>query len=220
MKQLSFSARFALILTLLGALIAGSTVAIFLALTGGQTRQAALDRVATRAQTAMDVIRAEQASLTGFARTAATQFGDAGDPSGFLVRLSRAAAADDVVAIATPSGTVAARAGTSVDPSTVTWIGELPSSQDPSTLSRSGIAVDLQGRPWIYAWASVPSQAGTTTVAARPLASAAVAQLASSNGLQTGGLVITRQGRAEIDGTVNGQPIARGATLPLSLIHI
>jgi diguanylate cyclase (GGDEF)-like protein len=217
MKQLSFSARFALILTLLGALIAGSTVAIFLALTGGQTRQAALDRVATRAQTATDVVRAEEVSLSGFAGTAATQFGDAGDPGAFLVRLSRAAAADDVVAIATPSGTVAARGGTSVDPSTATWIGELPSGQAPRAPVPSGIAADLQGRPWIYAWASVPSQAGATTVAARPLASSAVAQLATGTGLQTGGLVITRLGRAAIDGTVNGQPIGQGASLPAAL---
>jgi diguanylate cyclase (GGDEF)-like protein len=215
MRRLSFSARFALILTVLGALIAGSTVALFLALTGGQTRQAALERVADRAQTATDLVRAEQASLAAFATTAAGELGDAGDPTAFLVGLSRAAGPQDVVAVVSPSGLMAAQAGTAVAGGPA-WIHSLATS-DPAP---SGIATDAQGHPWIYAWAPVPAQPGTVAVAARPLASSAVAQLATRNELQTGGLVVTSRGRAVIGGTLAGQQFPRGAALPAALTAV
>ncbi|HEY6379309.1 MAG TPA: diguanylate cyclase [Candidatus Dormibacteraeota bacterium] len=212
MRRLSFSARFALILTVLGALIAGSTVALFLALTGGQTRQAALERVADRAQTATDLVRAEQASLAAFATTAAGQLNDAGDPTAFLVRLSRAAGPQDLVAVVSPSGLIAAQAGTAAGGGGPAWIRDRATASDPA--SHSGLAADAQGRPWIYAWAPVPAHPGTVAVAARPLASSAVAQLATRNELQTGGLVVATRGRAVIGGTLAGQQIPPGEALP------
>src|SRR5260370_34901105 len=91
MRRLSFSTRFALILTLLGALIAGATVAIPLAHAAHEGDQSALDRVADRSNTAIGLLAAEQRSLSAFPSTSAAALAGPSDPAQFVARIAAAA---------------------------------------------------------------------------------------------------------------------------------
>ncbi len=225
MRRLPFSARFALILTVLGGLVAGSTVAILLATTGSQMRQSALDRAADHAGTVVDLLRAEEGSLSGFAGAAAVQLGGGSDPATFLARLSRTTDPADVVGVVgvvEAQGVVAARNGAALDPSTLGWLvsaaGRLGSTA--GSAARAGVAADAQGVPWMVASASVPNEPGVSAVAARPLADTAAAILTSTATGQPSALVVVSNGRAAIDGRLPGRTVHRGEALPDSLLAV
>src|SRR5260221_13399507 len=67
-RRASFSVRFAIILAVLGVLIAGATAAIPLDLAANESRTVALDRAATKAAIAANLVAAQRESLHEFAR--------------------------------------------------------------------------------------------------------------------------------------------------------
>src|SRR6266851_1781566 len=139
MRRLSFSTRFALILTLLGGLIAGATVAIPLAQASRERDQSALDRVADRSNTALALLAAEQRSLSAFATSAASQVSVDGDIQQQLASFAAAADPADVVGYIDGPTVVVAGA---TNASTSAWLEGAPSHQD-------GLVADTSGNPWI-----------------------------------------------------------------------
>ena len=206
-----FSARLAAILIVLGAVIAATAVAIPLAATSEQTRQAALDRAADRGALATDLLAAEGGSLTAFARGVAAQVPLDGDIPAFLDAVSRGTAPGDVVALTDGSGgVILRRAG--ADPGSAGSMLLVAAA----TASRAEAVVrpDRDGTPWLIAAATVPASNGRVAVIARPLAASAVERLAGGGGAAASGLVVVAGNRVVLPGSLAGRSVAAGATLP------
>ena len=202
MRRLSFSARFALVLTLLGAVIGGTTVAISLADSGTRNRQAALDRVASRSADDLRLLDAERFSLTSFASAIAGQTVRSGDVAAFLAEVSATTAASDTVAAVGVPGQpplLAEHGSISDPPGAQSWLlsaaeGSSPTVHDPT------------GAPWLLARAGVPG--GGVIAVARPLRATAVLALHGGGSV---GIAVVTAGRYAVDGTVAGTAVRAGA---------
>src|SRR5579859_391809 len=97
-RAASFSVRFAVVLAVLGALIAGATAAIPIQLAAGDARNVALDRAADKGGIALNLVTGQRAALHTFASGVAGQLEGplaAGDPATVAAILARQSAATD-----------------------------------------------------------------------------------------------------------------------------
>lgn len=211
MRRLSFSTRFALILTLLGALIAGATVAIPLAQAARERDQSALDRVADRSNTAIGLLAAEQRSLTAFATASAAELAGAPDPDHVVAGIAGATDSADVVGYIHDGVITTAGAVGTVSQA---WLRDVASRQN-------GVVTDPRGAPWLAVNAPVPGLAGAAVITVRPLNHSVFSGLiANAGGVAGAGIAIVKHGEYVVEGTVGGTSVRAGEAVDSGLAEV
>ena len=219
LRRLSFSARFALLLALLGAFVAAAVVFIPLSQGAADSRQSALDRVADESGLVLSLLSAEERSLTSFAETGSRQVGatDAGTPAraALLVQLSGATAGGDIVGVVGPGPSQTASGGALLASSSNDWLRSAAPNATP-------VVADPMGHPWLIGTASVPRQAVVTyAFVARRMTDSALARLSSgSGGAPPAGIAVVRDGHYAINATMNGAAIPAGATFDPAFLPV
>ncbi|HZS16012.1 MAG TPA: diguanylate cyclase [Candidatus Dormibacteraeota bacterium] len=221
-RRASFSIRFAIILAVLGVLIAGATAAIPLDLASSETRTVALDRAANKAGVAANLVAAERESLHAFAGGVAGAVAaplSAGDTAATMQVLSRESlvtARSDLVGATIAGSSPVLRQGTALADGDATRIALL-----------SGVArgerwvVDQGGTPWLVEFVTVPSSVPAVTLfIARPMDGSFVTQLAADlgSGSDAAQLAVLHDTQVSADTTLADVPVRQGQALPSSLM--
>jgi len=220
-RRASFSIRFAIILAVLGVLIAGATAAIPLDLASSQTRTVALDRAANKIGVAGNLVAAQRSSLHAFAAGVAGAIAgplSSGDTATALQVLSRESLVtqrDDVLGATLQPGSAALRQGNPLPDGDATRIALL-----------SGVArgrqwvLDSDGTPWLVESVVVPSSLPSVTLfVARPMSRGFVAQLATDlgSGSDAAEIAVVHDQTVGAATTLGGVALQAGETLPASL---
>ncbi|HXA27787.1 MAG TPA: diguanylate cyclase [Candidatus Angelobacter sp.] len=220
-RRASFSIRFAIILGVLGVLIAGATAAIPLDLAAGETRTVALDRAANKAGVAANLVVAQRESLHAFVGGVAGAIagplsnGDTAAALQVLSRESLVTGGDDLL-------------GATVDPpSPVLHQGTALAAGDATRITMlSGVAraqqwvLDPQGTPWLLDYVNVPSALPSVTVfVARPMQTSFVARLASDlgSGSDAAQIAVVHDQLVGADTQLAGVGLRRGEQVPSPL---
>ena len=191
-RPLPFTARFALILGLLGVLIVAASAVIPLAQTVTERRQQALDRAAVTADLAASLSLAQQQALQSFAQAGAEQLRQPGDQPPDLPaaaqRLSAAEGQNDLVAVVA-DGAAVAQGGRLLSPGSarLAWLSQVTSAQGPLQQSQDGAQ-------WMVGTFQVPGPVRVTV--ARAVDTPFLAALAADVGLSGDeSLALVRGGR-------------------------
>lgn len=220
-RRASFSIRFAIILALLGVLIAGATAAIPLDLAANETRSVAADRVANKVGVAANLVEAQRQSLHAFAAGVAgavagpLSTGDSATALQVLSRESLVTQREDVIGATFEPGSVVLRQGDALPDGDATRIALL-----------SGIALgkrwvlDAAGTPWLIEPVDVPSSTPTVVLfVARPVGQSFVSQLAADlgSGSDAAELAVVHDQTVGAATTLAGVSLHQGEPLPSSL---
>jgi two-component system, cell cycle response regulator len=220
-RRASFSIRFAIILGVLGVLIAGATAAIPLDLAASETRTVALDRAANKAGVAANLVQAQRQTLHAFvggvagAVAAPLSSGDAAAAMQVLSRESLVTAGDDLIGATIDPTSPVLRQGTALQDGDATRLSVL-----------SGVArarrwvLDNKGTPWLLEYTTVPSSLPAVTVfVARPMRHAFVAQLAADlgSGNDAAELAVVQNGLIGSDTTLADMSLHLGDPVPSAL---
>jgi diguanylate cyclase (GGDEF)-like protein len=183
-RRASFSIRFAIILGVLGVLIAGATAAIPLDLAASETRTVALDRAANKAGIAANLVSGQRQSLHAFVAGVAGAVagplsnGDSAAALQVLRRESLVTDGDDLLGATIDPAHPVLRQGTALQGGDATRVAML-----------SGVArtkqwvMDNAGTPWLLDYVAVPSTLPSVTVfIARPMQQSFVSRLAADLG--------------------------------------
>ena len=205
--RLNVTVKFALIIAVLGVLIA----IVPLALVGRENGVQASERAADKAGIAATLVAGQQRSLAAFATGMAEELApalnvaDAGALATSLQHYSDVNTVADVVGIDGAAMSVAARAG-GILPSGAAVVRQLAKAATRG----SGIVPGPDGAPWLLATAQVPNTAETAFIA-RPLDGAFVRGLEATitTASEPAGLAIVRSGRVVVAGAGALAPGAR-----------
>lgn len=206
-RRRSVTARFGLVLAVLGALIALFTAAISMSQLGTVARDDAQARVTDKAETAVELLRAEQVALSGYVSGLAGQLPPAVTGAALAPAISessRLIGTDDLVGLAWPGGVLLFRHGSSVDASSAPWDG---------VVSAAGhdIVVDAGPPPFMLASASLTGAPGGAVFVARPITSTTVAEIDRTvDPTSVADLAVVSGGRYLLDGRVGGEPVEAG----------
>lgn len=221
-RSASFSARFAIILGTLGAIVALGSTAIALTEGSRQARQQALNRSVDRAGVALNLLRDQAASLSTFAASTARQLatpGTATDPASlqrYLDALSASASAQDTVVLSRPDGAIAATAGVP-QPGSAPLVAVLQAARTTTT----GIVPAPDGSAALVGSAVLPD-GGTWVVVGRRVDASTVRGLAAELG--AGGdptdLLLVRDGRFAVGSTLDGAGVSAGAAVPSGVAQV
>jgi len=203
MRRLSFSARFAILLAVLGVLIAGVTAVVPFTQAATETQQAARERVADRVAVVLGLLRAEERSLGTFVSGAAAQTPQAPQAAQFLERVSAQTSSGDLVALITPGGIQVA-----VDGRTLSADSTRSDALRAAAASTEPVVGGADGVAWLVAHAPVDGQPATLVVG-RPLAGSTMARLGSdAGGRADDGIALVRDDRYVVDGAIAGHAVA------------
>jgi diguanylate cyclase (GGDEF)-like protein len=217
-RRASFSIRFAIVLAVLGVLIAGATAAIPLDLAANETRTVALDRATNKAGVAANLIASQRSSLHayvgGVAGALAAPLGSGDMPAAMQVlsRESLVTAGDDLVGATVDPGSPVLRQGAPLDDNDSTRVAML------SGVARGlGLVFDNGGMPWMLERVAVPSVVPAVTVfIARPLQQSFLSQLAGDlgTGSDAAQLAVVHGNTVASDSTLADTPVRSGQQLP------
>jgi len=216
-RRSSFSTRFAVILGVLGALIAGATAAIPLQLSADEQRSAALDRAADKAGTAFNLLGAQRTALHEYVDGVAQQLGtplsshDARTATAVLTRQSAAAGGGDVLGATYGAAVRQGRVLAQSDPLRATLV--------QAATRALTVVVAGDGTPWLMEGAQVP-RATPNAVAfiARPMTPAFVRELGADlgSGADSASLAVVRD-NTFMSGSVAGNGSTQQSLLPADL---
>jgi diguanylate cyclase (GGDEF)-like protein len=220
-RRASFSIRFAVLLGVLGVLIAGATAAIPLDLAANQTRSVALTRAADKAGIAANLVTAQRQSLHAFAAGVAGELaaplagGDTAAAQQLVAHESTVTSIDDVLGATLQSGDVVLRQGAPLDPADATRAVLLNGAA-----TGQGVVLDAHGMPWLLERVSVPQVLPAVAVfVARPFNLAFLSQLTGSlgSGSDPAQLAIVHGHTAALDSTIADVAVRAGARIPPDL---
>jgi len=221
-RRASFSTRFAVILGILGVMIAGATAAIPLQLSASEARTLALDSAAGKASTAFNLVAAQRAALEEYVAGVAQQLSqplvnaDRETATQLLARQSVVAGHVDVVGA---SNGVVMRGGSPLGGDA----GGVAAALTQAVATAQSTAVDSSGTPWLVERAPVPGVAPTVEAfVGRPMNAGFLAGLTANIGAggSTAGLAVVRDGTF-MSGSVGGSATRTpDALLPASLTPV
>jgi two-component system, cell cycle response regulator len=166
-SRTSFSTRFALILCLLGVLIAGTTAAIPVQLAASEARNVALDRAADKGGVAVNLLDAQRSALRTYILAIAGQVGaplQSGETAAAgAIMLRQSAATDSQDVIGASFGPVL-RNGVPVGSTDTEY-----TAMRAAVAQHADLAVDGSGTPWLVEQTPVPGVADSTVFIARPM---------------------------------------------------
>ncbi len=219
-RRASFSIRFAIILGVLGVLIAGATAAIPLDLAANETRNVALARAADKAGIAGNLVAAQRQSLHAYAAGVAGELaaplsgGDTAAAQQQLGRQSLVTGSDDLL-------------GATIDPvNPVLHQGTVLDGKDPARMAMlNGLAagqnvVVTGSTAWLLERVGVPQVTpAVTAFVARPLNAAFVSQLVANLGTASDSaqLAVVHGSSVVADTTIGSTTLHAGDGLPAAL---
>ena len=218
--RLNFSVKFALIIAVVGILIAVIPLSLSSRENSIQSAQSAADKAGVVASLVSGQERALQSFATGMSSELAPLM-QAGEPTQVVAALTRYSDVNGVADVVGVRGivlTAAVQGGVQLPPS------------DPrvgiatgSVVSSAGsIVVGTDGNPWLIGTAQVTGIDETTFIA-RPINAAFLRSLAGtiSNSADTAGVAVVRDGAIAGSGsTYLGSAVGRGTPLPAALVPI
>jgi diguanylate cyclase (GGDEF)-like protein len=221
-RRASFSIRFAIILGVLGVLIAGATAAIPLDLAANETRTVALDRATNKAGVAANLVAAQRQSLHAYIGGVAGAIagplaaGDTAAAAQMLSRQSLVTAADDLVGATLVPDHPVLRQGAPLENGDATRVAVLN-----GVARGQDLVMDSTGTPWIIERVGVPSVVPAVSVfIARPLHRQFVGQLAADlgTGSDAAQLAVVRDdGTVASDATLADTAVHQGQRVPAAL---
>ncbi|HEV7678582.1 MAG TPA: diguanylate cyclase [Candidatus Dormibacteraeota bacterium] len=220
-RRASFSIRFAVLLAVLGVLIAGATAAIPLDLAANQTRSVALTRAADKAGIAANLVAAQRQSLHAFVAGVAGELAtpltasDTAAAHELVAHESTVTSVDDVLGATMQPGDVVLRQGAPLSPGDATRNALLD-----GVATGKGIVLDSRGMPWLVEPVGVPQVLPVVSVfVARPFNLAFLSQLTASlgSGSDPAQLAIVHGHAAAVDSTIADVPLRAGARIPTEL---
>ncbi len=213
-RRASFSIRFALVLFVLGILIAGATAAIPVQLAASETRSVALDRAADKGGIAANLVAAQRSALQTYISGVADQLeaplgsGDIAGATAILLRQSTVTDSQDVIGA---SFGPMLRAGAPV--------GEGDTARaalQTAVAQHQPVALDIAATPWLVVQAPVAAQPGGMIFIARPMRSDFVDRLAADlgGGADATSLALIHGDQFVSGSTAAGGRVAGGARVP------
>jgi diguanylate cyclase (GGDEF)-like protein len=219
-RRASFSIRFAIILGVLGVLIAGATAAIPLDLAANETRNVALARAADKAGIAANLVAAQRQSLHAYAAGVAGELaaplssGDTAAAQQVLGRQSAVTGGDDLLGATMAPANPVVRQGTVLDASDPTRGAML------NGLLAGQSVVVTGNMAWLLERVGVPQVTpAVTAFVARPLSAGFVSQLVANLGTASDSaqLAVVHGKNVVADTTVGERPLHAGDALPSAL---
>jgi len=213
-RRASFSVRFAVILGVLGLLIAGATAAIPVQLAASDARSVALDRAADKAGIAVNLIAQQRVALRTYVAGVAQQVqaplsaGDSDTATAIMARQSLATNGADVLG---SSFAAPMRGGTAI-PDGDTAVAALRLA----VAEKQELAVDLSGAPWLVVQIPISGVEGGYVFIARPVNATFVKLLAAElgGGADAASVAVVRDS-SFVTGSVAGLgAVQSGARLP------
>ena len=212
-RRASFPIRFAVLLGVLGVVIAGVTAAIPIQLAASDARSVALDRAADKGGIAANLIAQQRAGLHIYVSGLAGQLdgplsgGDTATATEIMVRQSSASDSGDVVGA---SFGVLLHGGTPVD----AGAPGIAALRD-AVSRKQGLAVAPDGTPWLVEQATVGTSNGVVFIA-RPMQSRFVDTLAADlgGGADEAWLAVIHGDTFVSGATAVGGPVRSGERVP------
>jgi diguanylate cyclase (GGDEF)-like protein len=220
-RRASFSTRFAVILAVLGVMIAGATAAIPLQLSASQARDAALQRAADRAGSALNLVTAQRIALEEYAAGLAQQLAqplaehDLAGATQLMLRQSVVTGDEDALGASFGDGQVV-RNGSDVS------ADDIRSALLQAVRTSQSTTVDGGGTPWLLERAPVPGvDPVVEAFIARPMNAGFVRQLDANiaGGAEATSLAVVRDGTF-MSGTTAGAPPVSDRLVPAALTPV